>query len=93
MVEGKVGYVGGIMIGPDGSGRAFGKFIGGCLRSRVDGFEGEERSCLNSREMLWIEDNTLITATVILREECHRPCRAKMPAPRIAIPIDILLPG
>ena len=28
---------------------------------------------------------------MVLREGGHRPCRAKMPAPMMAIPIDILL--
>ena len=49
--------------------------------------------CLDSREMLWIEDIALVTAIMMLREEAYRPRRAKMPAPRMATPIDILLQG
>lgn len=48
---------------------------------------------MNSREMLWIEDNALVTAIMMLRGEISRPRRAKMPAPMMATPIDILLQG
>lgn len=52
---------------------AFGEFVGGSFGARVDGFEGEERGCLDGGEMLCEEET----------------CRAKMPAPMMAIPIDI----
>ena len=81
------------MICPNGSSRTFGKFIGGRPGSRVDGSEGEKRSCLDSWEMLWTEDNALVATIMMLREEFYRPRRAKMPAPMMATPIDILRQG
>lgn len=60
MVEGVAGGGRGIVVYLDGLSRTFGKFVGGCFGARVDGFEGEERGCLDSREMLCSEDIELV---------------------------------
>ena len=86
-----VGRVRRVIVCPDGSSRAFGKLIGGFFRSRVDGFERERRVCLDSGKMRCIEDDPSVSAITMLRGNGHRPRRAKIPAPMMAIPIDILL--
>lgn len=44
----------------DRLGCAFGEFVGGSFGARVDGFEGEERGCLDGWEMLWVEETGLV---------------------------------
>lgn len=56
MVEGTVSGGRRVIVCSDGRSRAFGKLVGGCFGARIDGFEGEERGCLNSWEMLCTEN-------------------------------------
>lgn len=80
-----------VIVCSNGLDDAFGKLVGGCFGARVDGFEREKRICLDSWEMLCTGGVSSVTALVMLRKGGHRRCRAKMPAPMMATPIDILL--
>lgn len=65
VIEGVAGCGRRVIICLDRLGRAFGKLVGGCFGARVDGFEGEERGCLDSWEMLWVEEILLVSCTAI----------------------------
>ena len=68
MVKGMAGCGGRVIVCLDGLRRAFGKFVGGRFGTRVDGFEGEARVCLNCWEVLCVEGTHLAPAIMMSRK-------------------------
>ena len=91
MIQGVAGCDRRVIVCPDGLRGTIGKFVGGCFGARIDGFEGEERGCLDGWKVFCAEDTDLAPANLMSRKGGHKPCRAKIPAPMMAIPIDMLL--
>ena len=66
IVEGVTGCIWRVIICLDRLICALGKLFGGCSGTRVYGFEGEDRSCLDGGEMLWTIPS--IIAMMMVRE-------------------------
>ena len=67
IIKGMIGCGRRVIVCSHGFRSAFGKLIGGRFGARVDGFEGEERCCLDSWEMLCIEADSLVRAIMTLK--------------------------